>query len=116
MAAYRLTNDYKQSIKKYAKSDKGRVNNRIQSRARKARLRGIRGSFNYKQWEEVKEKHQHTCFMCFRTEPEIDLTIDHIIPLSKRGTNNISNIQPLCFSCNSKKKDKIQFLSCPVRN
>ena len=28
------------------------------------------------------------------------MTIDHIVPRSKNGTNNIGNLRPLCRKCN----------------
>lgn len=73
----------------------------------RSRRRNAEGSFTMKEWVEVKEKQKNICLMCHKKEPEIILTIDHIIPLSKGGENYISNIQGLCFNCNSSKKDTL---------
>jgi 5-methylcytosine-specific restriction endonuclease McrA len=74
---------------------------------RRAKLRNISGKFTLKEWQELKIQHNYTCKKCAKKEPEIKLTRDHIIPISKGGTNLISNIQPLCLKCNSSKKDNI---------
>lgn len=64
-------------------------------------------AFTKKEWEDLKKLYNYSCLMCNRQEPEITLTIDHIIPSSKLGTNDILNIQPLCRSCNSSKGNRI---------
>jgi hypothetical protein len=33
-------------------------------------------------------------------------TIDHIIPLSRGGTNDLENLQPMCWKCNKAKGSK----------
>ncbi len=53
--------------------------------------------------KKVFEKYGKSCLACGATE---NITIDHVIPVSKGGINDISNYQPLCKSCNSKKMDK----------
>lgn len=70
---------------------------------RYAREKGAEGSFSLYEWEELKLKHNNKCACCGK---EKSLTKDHIVPLSKGGTNYISNIQPLCRSCNSRKNNK----------
>lgn len=54
--------------------------------------------------QSVLDKFNHNCKFC---GSEKDLHIDHIIPISKGGKNNITNLQVLCRTCNLKKGDKI---------
>ena len=66
----------------------------------------IKGQFTPEEWIKLKEKYHFICPACGKKENEMKwnkLTVDHIIPLSKDGTNTIENIQPLCLSCNCKK-------------
>ena len=71
--------------------------------AYRARKLKAEGSYSFQQWEELKKKYNYMCLCCKQQEPFIKLTADHIIPLTKGGSNDIGNIQPLCRSCNGRK-------------
>lgn len=71
---------------------------------RKARLRGNGGTFTGTQFKELCERFGNRCLACGVVV--VDLTVDHVIPLSKGGSNGIENIQPLCHGCNVKKSDQ----------
>ncbi|HEY1012172.1 MAG TPA: HNH endonuclease signature motif containing protein [Herpetosiphonaceae bacterium] len=74
---------------------------------RRARKMNAPGSHTITEWEALKLRYDYTCLCCGRSEPEIKLTRDHIVPLVKHGSDYIDNIQPLCRSCNSSKNVKI---------
>lgn len=65
------------------------------------------GNINSTEWIAKLTMLKGECQICFRKEPEVKITIDHIIPITKGGTNHIDNLQPLCHGCNSSKSNKI---------
>jgi hypothetical protein len=80
------------------------INNRKQQKIRNERIKRNGGNHTKQQWEYLKLAFDNKCQICGKKEPEIVLTKDHIIAVRLGGTNDISNIQPLCRSCNSKKR------------
>ena len=58
---------------------------------------------------EIFERDNYTCQICGRNtkEDDVKLEIDHIIPVSKGGSDDRDNLQTLCFECNRGKSDKI---------
>lgn len=71
------------------------------------RLKEQGSSHTFGEWELLKKQYGYMCPCCKKTEPDIKLTEDHIIPLSKGGSDYIENIQPLCMHCNAVKHTKI---------
>lgn len=51
----------------------------------------------------VVERDGKVCKQCGATD---NLVIDHIVPIAKGGSNDLSNLQILCWTCNAKKGTK----------
>ena len=66
--------------------------------------RGAEGNYTLQEWAVLCEKYGNKCINPDCKSPTAPLTRDHIVPISKGGNNYISNIQPLCSVCNSKKR------------
>ena len=95
---------YKEQQKAYAQSHlKERAHYEKNRHARKLQAEG---TFTRREWEALCKYYDYTCLRCGRQEPDIELTVDHVIPLSIGGSNSIDNIQPLCHSCNARKHAK----------
>lgn len=65
----------------------------------KEKARELRAS----QWWKRK-KSSGICYYCQGKFKPADLTMDHIVPISRGGKNNKGNVVPACKECNSKKK------------
>jgi ATP adenylyltransferase len=67
----------------------------------------ISGSIRYK----VLLRARRRCEMCGASVAEKAIDVDHIIPRSLGGLNDISNYQALCWECNTNKgnRDKTNF-------
>lgn len=74
------------------------------SRKRRALKLGSNTSFTEQQWIDLCNKYGNRCLCCGK---KAKLTRDHVVPLTRGGSNDISNIQPLCMKCNHKKLTKI---------
>jgi 5-methylcytosine-specific restriction endonuclease McrA len=71
-----------------------------------ARLKNAPGYFNEADIEAILEKQQYRCAAphC-QTDILRSFHIDHIMPLSRGGSNWPDNLQALCKPCNSQKRD-----------
>lgn len=55
---------------------------------------------------EVLKRDGYKCKECGTTQKESTLHIDHITPVSEGGTDELSNFQTLCSTCNLSKSNR----------
>jgi len=55
---------------------------------------------------EVFKRDKFTCQYCGESAPNVLLEVDHIVPVSKGGTNEIMNLVTACRDCNRGKTDR----------
>lgn len=109
-----------ESNRKWAHANPAAVRLGTSTREVRDRLAGA-GRFVLQEWEDLKDQFDHRCACCDKHEsetPEGKLQSDHIVPLSslrdvpfpitkeQSELNLITNIQPLCKTCNLQKGTK----------
>lgn len=129
-----VLNKYKESGKKLLssrklyKSDKKKMSDKKYRQTKKAKELAVKRVTKYLNSSEeiLEEKRRINRIYVYRTQGRLKkwfndkskygcnycgkkyrLSIDHIIPRSKNGNDEISNLQVLCVECNSKKGNKI---------
>lgn len=73
---------------------------------RRSRERGNGGSHTIEQINDLKAKQRQRCANCASSIRK-SYEADHIIPISRGGSSDISNIQLLCRPCNRAKHAKL---------
>ena len=94
----RKQNEYRRERRK--KDAKFRQAKRDEAKMRKHLKRANGGSYTAEEWNTMCLFVGGRCVACGQIA---ELTVDHIIPVSMGGGNDINNIQPLCMSCNASK-------------
>lgn len=62
----------------------------------------ISGTLRY----EVLKRAKFRCELCGISAYEKALEVDHILPRNYGGSDDLSNLQALCYSCNAMKRDR----------
>lgn len=103
-AAYRET--HREELREYTRqwNKANRALRRIAAQRRRAAFAAVPvNDLTIDQWIEILAKFGHACAYC---PTGTDLTMDHVVPISKGGSHTASNIVPACRRCNSSKGNR----------
>ena len=62
----------------------------------------VSGTLRY----EILKRAKFRCELCGISAEQKALEVDHIVPRNSGGTDDESNLQSLCYSCNAMKRDR----------
>lgn len=86
---------------------KNRERHRTNQQRYESKLRGAAGYHTYQQWMARVKYYGWCCKYCRKELTFRTLEQDHIIPITKGGSNWPANLAPACRSCNASKSNKI---------
>lgn len=52
---------------------------------------------------EILRRDNHACRYCGRSAPDVELTVDHVVPVALGGSDDPSNLVAACRDCNAGK-------------
>lgn len=88
-----------------ANAGKVRVYRQVSEARRKASRGRSSGHFTAEQVQAMRRLQRFKCPIC-QGSIRRKFHIDHVVPLARGGTNEVSNIQLLCPTCNIRKQAK----------
>lgn len=94
---------YNAKLRKWRKANRAKVE--VWGRNRRAKLKGSVGTHTIDDVLALMKAQRGMCVYC-KTDIRKKYHVDHILPVSLGGSNDRTNIQLLCPSCNLKKRAK----------
>ena len=95
---------YREKEKEYRQSVKGKLNKKRLNNKRRALKKVQSIPYTIEELQMIFDYFNNSCAYC--NDNQSDLTIDHVIPISKSGFDSIQNIVPACRKCNLSKSSK----------
>jgi len=91
-----------------ASADAWRKKNPLRAKLHRVHRRSLKkGSIGYPALADVQRLLARFLGKCAYCETEDAVELDHVVPLTKGGSNYIGNLLPVCRSCNAKKYNKL---------
>jgi len=100
---------HKEEIKERSKrwyQDGGKETVKANTRNRRARLRQAEGTHTAKDIQAQYQRQKGKCYYCHEHVGR-KYHVDHVIPVSRGGSNDPSNLVIACHSCNESKNDRL---------
>jgi len=96
--------DWKRAVVLLFKDKAKLINKRIIRLVNYVRIPFKSALNSYPKRKLIYKRDDYTCQYCGSVK---DLTIDHVVPKSRGGSNNWDNLVSCCRKCNLKKGDKL---------
>lgn len=98
----------RQSKKIFLSTERGREMNRFYCQKRRAMKKNAPiNDYTVKQWKDCLDHFNNECAYCGKKKEVLDQ--EHVIPISRGGSNTKTNIIPSCGSCNYTKGTRTLF-------
>lgn len=96
----------RQKAREYFQTERGKQVSRAHSHRRRARKAQSSGSYTVDELLAQLKRQKERCYYC-GVKVGKNYHADHVIPLSRGGYNDISNIVIACARCNRRKHNKL---------
>lgn len=92
-----------------------------QSRVMRAKRMGGACYLSIQDWKDLLRRFDFRCAYCDTTLTKKNRSLDHMVPLVRGGTNDITNLVPSCLRCNQRKhsmtaEEFMAYLKTPINS